>query len=315
MKKLLFLINPKAGRTTIKNELFTVIETFSNAGYLVEVYTTKGPGDASSYVMINGWKYDVVVCAGGDGTLDNTVDGIIKLRESTGKNVPIGYIPCGTTNDFARSLRISRNPVEAANDIVVGEPCSIDVGKIKDKIFAYIAAFGVFTDVSYSTPQDMKNILGHTAYVLEAFKNISNYKSYNIDAKFDDRVASGEYIYGQITNTLSVGGFRAMGTKSMSFCDGKFECILIRKPNNPNELRKILNSFLTDEIDEELIFHEKASKVYIESDNPITWTVDGEFGGEYAGIGNGAWIENQQNAVNIILRDKTTYIGVTEENK
>ncbi len=309
MKKLLFIINPKAGRTTVKGSLFEMIDIFSNAGYRVEVYTTKGPGDAEKYISHSGRRFDVVVCAGGDGTLDNTVAGVMKLEKKIGQKIPLGYIPCGSTNDFARSLKISRNPVEAAEAVVKGTECLIDVGRLEKNYFIYVAAFGVFTDVSYSTPQSMKNILGHTAYVLEAFKQLTNIRTYKIEANIDGKVVTGEYIYGQITNSLSVGGFRAVGTKHMSFCDGKFECVFIRRPNNPAELQRILNSLVTNELDEDLIVHEKASNIVIECEDAIPWSLDGEFGGEL----KRAEIINMQKALDLILWDQTTYYDVPEE--
>lgn len=308
MKKMLFIINPKAGRTTVKSALFEMIDIFSNAGFQVEVYTTKGPGDAEKYVSHTGKKFDVIVCAGGDGTLDNTVAGIMKFSDKLNRNIPLGYIPCGSTNDFARSLRISRDPVEAAHAIVEGEASPVDVGRLSDSYFVYIAAFGAFTDISYSTPQKLKNMLGHTAYILEAFKTLTNLKTYKIKADFDGKVATGEYIYGQITNSLSVGGFRAIGTKHMSFCDGKFECLLIRKPESVVELQKIINSILTNDLNEELIVHEKASNIIIEGEDEIPWTVDGEFGGSL----KKAEIVNLKKAVSLILWDKTTYYDIPE---
>lgn len=308
MKRMLFVINPKAGRTTVKSTLFDIIDVFSNAGYRVEVYTTKGPGDAARYIRRSGKRFDLVVCAGGDGTLDNTVTGIMKLAEKQDRHIPIGYIPCGSTNDFARSLGISRDPVEAAHAIVEGRPSQIDIGKLSDNYFAYIAAFGAFTDISYTTPQRVKNVLGHSAYFLEAFKKIMNLRTYVLKADFDGRVATGDYIYGQITNSLSVGGMPTIGTRHMSFCDGKFECLLIRKPENITEFQKILNSIVTNDLSQDLIVYEKASNIVIESEEEIPWTVDGEFGGNR----KKAEIVNLQKAVSMVLSDDANYFDVTE---
>lgn len=308
MKKMLFVINPKAGRTTIKSSLFEMLNMFSNGGYMIEVYTTKGPGDAAKYINRFGKRYDLVVCAGGDGTLDNTVTGVMKLARRTKKMLPIGYIPCGSTNDFARSLRISREPVEAARDVLEGDAVPIDIGRIANHYFAYIAAFGAFTDISYSTPQKLKNMLGHSAYILEVFKKLTSLKTYKIRADFDGRVATGEYIYGQITNSLSVGGFRTIGTKHMSFCDGKFECLLIRKPDNVAEFQKIINSILTNDLSQELIVYEKASHILIEGQEEIPWTVDGEFGGNL----RKADIFNLKKAVSLVLYDKSNYVDLPD---
>ena len=169
MKRLLFIINPKAGRTAIRNDLFEIIMVFSQAGYEVVTYPTQGPEDAERKVRVDGEDYDLIVCAGGDGTLDNTVCGYSKMGH---KKVPLGYIPVGTTNDFARSLRISRKPIEAANQIVNGKCTKVDIGQFADKSFIYIAAFGIFTDVSYNTNQSLKKAIGHSAYIIEGIKNI-----------------------------------------------------------------------------------------------------------------------------------------------
>ncbi len=304
-RKLLFVVNPKAGKTTIKNDLFNIIEEFSNAGYRVEVYPTKGPGDARDHIAKVGKKYDLIVCAGGDGTLDNSVAGIMELeKKAAARRNGLGYIPCGSTNDFARSLNISRQPLQAAKQAMVGDACPIDVGMLDDKFFIYVAAFGAFTDVSYSTPQNLKNSLGHVAYVIEAIKNLTNLKTYNLTADFDGRQFTGEFIYGQITNSLSVGGFKTIGVQHMSFSDGVFECVLIKKPETPAQLQKIVNALLTDKFDDSNIIYEKAKNITITCDDPIKWTIDGEYGGEY----NVSQIKNLEKAVSIILDDKSNYI-------
>lgn len=295
MKRLLFIINPKAGRTAIKNDLFEIIMTFANAGYEVETYPTTGPTDAERKVIADGNKFDLIVCAGGDGTLENTVCGYMKMEEP---RVPIGYIPVGTTNDFARSMRISRKPLEAAGQIVAGEEKFIDVGQFGEKHFIYIAAFGVFTDISYSTNQSLKKVMGHSAYVVEALKNIMNYKSYHIRATFDEKVVSGEYIYGMVTNSFSVAGFRVRGAKHVVLDDGKFDCLLIKKPETPMELQQIISCMLTNTIDEsELFFECKASRVEIQSEEAISWTLDGEFGGEQKDV----VIKNRHQAIGLYL--------------
>lgn len=303
MKTLLFIINPKAGRTAIKNELFTIIEIFSNAGYTVTTYPTKGPGDAEDYIAHLDKKFDMIVCAGGDGTLDNTVAGVMKLQNLIGEEIPIGYIPCGTTNDFARSLNISREPVEAARSIVNGIPCPVDVGHLNHHSFSYIAAFGAFTEISYSTPQNLKSMMGHSAYVLEAMKTMANLKTYRINAQLDEKTISEEYIYCQITNSLSVGGFPTLGTRHMSFCDGKFECLFIRRPKNAEDMNRIWDAFLTNDIDQDIFVYETASKITIDCEEEIPWTIDGEFGGNHSH----AEVTIDNRAVSIILEDTSSY--------
>lgn len=293
MKKLLFIINPKAGKTAIKNELFEIILTFSNAGYEVVTYPTTGPDDAERKVVADGADYDLIVCAGGDGTLENTVCGYMKMGE---KKVPIGYIPVGTTNDFARSMKISRKPIDAAKQIVTGCENYIDVGKMDEKYFIYIAAFGMFTDISYSTKQSLKKIMGHSAYIMEGLKSIANFKSYKIRADFDGAVVTGDYIYGMITNSFSVAGFKLRGAKHVLLDDGKFDCLLVKKPENVAELQQIISAFLSNDIEEnEMFFECKAAKVSIECEEEIRWTLDGEFGGSHKAV----VVENVEKAVSI----------------
>lgn len=296
MKKLLFIINPKAGRTAIKNDLFEIIMTFSKAGYEVVTYPTTGPDDAERKVKEDGFLYDMIVCAGGDGTLENTVSGYMQMGD---KKVPLGYIPVGTTNDFARSLQISRKPLEAAMQIVSGEPAYFDVGKFDDKYFVYIAAFGIFTDISYSTNQSLKKVMGHSAYVVEAVKNVMDYKPFEMEADFDGSVLTGKYIYGMITNSFSVAGFKIRGAKHVVLDDGKFDCLFIKMPQSVSELQQILSAVLRNEFDEEseLFFQIKASKIKINSKTPVPWTIDGEFGGNR----NQVTITNERKAVAINL--------------
>ncbi len=278
MKKLLFIVNPKAGKAGIKSDMLDIIVTFSQAGYEVTTYPTTGPEDAEQKVIADGADYDLIVCAGGDGTLENTVCGYMQMGE---KKVPIGYIPVGTTNDFARSVGLSRKPAEAAVQIVNGEKTTLDVGKLDDKYFIYIAAFGLFTDVSYTTNQNLKKYMGQAAYVVEAIKNIAEFKPYNIKAQLDGALVTGEYIYAMITNSFSVAGFKIRGAKHVILDDGKFDCLLVRMPHTVDELRQVFTAFLTNDIDDTnpMFFSCKASKIVIECDQEIPWTIDGEFGG------------------------------------
>lgn len=295
MKRLLFIINPKAGRTAIKGDLFEIIMTFAEAGYEVTTYPTTGPEDAERKVAADGKDYDMIVCAGGDGTLDNTVCGYRKLCDH---KIPLGYIPVGTTNDFARSLRISRKPIEAAKQIVEGKCTKIDVGQFADKSFIYIAAFGIFTDVSYNTNQNLKKAIGHSAYIVEAIRNIGTCKGFSLTAKFDEKVITGKYLYGMITNTLSVGGFKLRGAKHVVLDDGKFDCLFIRVPSNPMELQQILSGLLQNDVEgNEMFFACKASKVVVDGVDDIAWTLDGEFGGSMKHVE----IQNDCQALDIML--------------
>ena len=301
-KKILFVINPKAGRTVIKSDLIDIIDIFENAGYLVSIYLTReDPEDNVDYLYKNASDYDIVVCAGGDGTLDNTVSGIMKLEREIKRRIHMGYIPCGSTNDYAKSLKISLNPVEAARDIVDGTICHVDVGKLEKSFFIYVAAFGAFTDISYSTPQNLKNTLGHAAYILSAIGSLTKLKPYHMRAWFDGEIIEGDYIYGQITNSLSVGGFKNFGARHMAFSDGYFETVLIKNPQNPIQLQRIIGSLLTENLDDELIVFRKTSKVSIKCKEEVPWTLDGEYGGSY----KSTRVYNIKKAVSIILKDKS----------
>ena len=295
-KRLLFIINPNAGRTAIKDSLFEIIMIFSKAGYEVDTYPTKDAGDAERKVIADGSKYDLIVCAGGDGTLENTVSGYMQMGEN---KVPLGYIPCGSTNDFARTVSIPPNKIQAAKDIVEGTPKCLDVGQFADKFFIYIASFGVFTEVSYSTYQSLKKVMGHAAYVVEGIKDLANIKAYKIEADFDGKVVSGEFIFGMITNSLSVGGFKLRGSKHVVLDDGKFDCLLVRKPENVADVQRILTQVLTNNIEDkdEIFFITKASKVVIKSEDEIKWTLDGEFGCGHKEV----TIVNHQKVLNLCL--------------
>lgn len=296
MKKLLFIVNPKAGKSAIKTDMLDIIVTFSEAGYEVTTYPTAGPEDAEQKVIADGANYDLIVCAGGDGTLENTVCGYMQMGE---KKVPIGYIPVGTTNDFARSVGLSRKPAEAAIQIVNGDKTALDIGKLDEKYFVYIAAFGLFTDVSYSTNQNLKKYMGHAAYVVEAVKNITDMHPYNIKAQFDGALVTGEYIYAMITNSFSVAGFKIRGAKHVILDDGKFDCLLVKMPHTVDELRQVVTAFLTNEFDDtnEMFFSCKASHIEIECEEGIPWTIDGEFGGNK----QKTVIENVKQAFDIYL--------------
>ena len=274
---MLFIMNPKAGRTTLKNSLVDVLEVFCNNDYDVRTYLTKSADDAERVVAEEGAGYDVIVCAGGDGTLGNTVAGFMK----SGLKVPLGYIPCGSTNDFARSMEIPMTAVEAAEMVVKAEPFSIDIGSLNDKYFVYVAAFGVFSDTSYATPQNMKNILGHAAYVLQGIKSIANIPSYKMKVTIDGETQEGEFIFGMVSNSVSVGGFKSITRKGVEFDAGLFEGVLIRKRKTPADLERVIRALLTGDISEKSMISFRARDVLFEAEDPVAWTCDGEFGGEY----------------------------------
>ncbi|MCI9217173.1 YegS/Rv2252/BmrU family lipid kinase [Lachnospiraceae bacterium 42-17] len=278
MKRLLFIYNPHAGKELLRPKVSDIVDIFVKAGYEVTIYPTQAYRDAHKKIREYDAKtYDLVVCSGGDGTIDEVVSGMMKRKERN----PIGYIPTGTTNDFANSLHIPKGLLKAADNAVNGTVFSCDVGRFNDDTFVYIAAFGLFTDVSYETDQTMKNVLGHLAYILEGAKRIFSVPSYRVKVCHDGEEFEDEFIFGMVTNSRSVGGFRSMVGKQVVFDDGLFEVTLIKKPGNPIELQEIIAALLIEQIDTKYMYTFKTGYVTFESLEEIPWTLDGEFGGEH----------------------------------
>ncbi|MBQ6807491.1 MAG: YegS/Rv2252/BmrU family lipid kinase [Lachnospiraceae bacterium] len=290
-KKMFFVYNPRAGKAQIRSNLLDIIDIFVKAGYEVTVYPTQAAGDAIEAVKTRREGYDIVACSGGDGTLDEVVAGMMQCEEK----LPIGYVPAGSTNDFANSLGIPRSMKKAANIVVNGENFLCDIGSFNDESFVYIAAFGIFTSVSYETKQDVKNILGHTAYLIEGVKSLSTIKSYHLKVNYDDVCLEDDFLFGMITNSNSVGGFKGITGKNVELNDGLFEVMLIRKPINPLELNNIVTALVDKKNHSDAIHYFKTSHITIESETPLAWTLDGEFGGEH----RKAVIENRKEALEI----------------
>ena len=290
-KKLFFIYNPHAGKEHIKGKLYGILQVLADAGYELTVYPTKGYLDATERILNLKEGYDLVVCSGGDGTLDEVVTGMMQ-RE---KKLPIGYIPAGTCNDFARSLQIPVNMAKAARIAVHGEDFSFDVGSFNENNFIYIAAFGIFTDVSYSTKQEVKNALGQMAYILEGMKSLYNIKSYYLKVTSAEMSFEGDFLFGMVTNSKSVGGFKSIIGQNVVFDDGLYEVTFIRRPKNPIELQEILTSFLTKEIDNRYMYSFRSSRIEVESKEAVPWTLDGEFGGDHTHV----VISNNPRAVEI----------------
>lgn len=294
MKKLLFIFNPYSGKAQIKNKLLQIVDIMVKAGYEVTIYPTQARADALNMVQKRAKKYDLVVCSGGDGTLDEAVSGMM-LSE---KKVPLGYIPAGSTNDFANSLKIPKDMVKAAKAAVSGKKFACDVGKFNDSFFIYVAAFGIFTAVSYKTSQEWKNILGHAAYILEGAKSLHEITSYRMRVEYEDQVIEDEFIYGMITNSNSVGGFKNMIGKNVLLDDGKFEVTLIRKPKNLVELNEILASLSNMIDDTDAIYSFKSDCITFYAEEKVPWTLDGEYGGSPQEVK----ISNQQQALEIMVK-------------
>lgn len=295
-RKILFIYNPRAGKAKIRSNLLDIIDIFTKAGFEVTAYPTQAKGDGVKAVKErkqgnHGYDYDMVVCSGGDGTLDEVVTGMMQCEEK----IPVGYVPAGSTNDFANSLHIPQNMIRAAQVIVEGETFRCDVGEFNDDFFIYIAAFGIFTDVSYETPQDIKNVLGHMAYVLEGMRRLSSIKAYNLRIESRELEAEGEFLFGMITNSTSVGGFKRITGKYVQLDDGEFEVTLIKKPSNPVELNLIIAALVNRNINTDCMYCFKTDALKITSKEEIAWTLDGEFGGRHKEVN----IKNQMQALSI----------------
>ncbi len=283
MKKLLLVINPNAGKGMMAANLMQTIEIFSNGGYLVEVYPTKAEGDATRVVSERGEDYDCVVCCGGDGTVNETVAGLLAL--STAPN--FGIIPCGTTNDFSHTLGLPDTPLEAARVICKGNTTPCDVGKLNDTPFVYVAAVGMFTELTYETRQDFKQILGSSAYMLEALRNLSNIATVHLRAEYDGGVIEGEYLICLISNTVSMAGFRRMFENKAELADGVFEVTLVKPPTKMEELQKALSVLLSlNPIDDsmECITVFSTKQITITTAQPMPWTIDGQSAGTHDGV-------------------------------
>lgn len=329
-KNILFVYNPRAGKAKIRTKLCDIIDIFAKAGCEITVYPTQQEGDAVRAVRNKKKRYDLLVCSGGDGTLDEAVNGMVKCS----KRIPIGYIPAGSTNDFARSLGLPKDMCKAAEAIVSGADYPCDIGAFNEECFVYIAAFGLFTDVSYETSQQIKNVLGHMAYLLEGVKRISSIRSYRLKVRYREsckdavqvscggdaaaqeeraclagvpetgepvqgidgeggKVIEDEFIFGMVTNSLSVGGFKRITGKYVELDDGEFEVTLIRKPSNPLEINMIIAALLNRNINTDYMYCFKTREITFEAEGEIPWTTDGEFGGNHRYV----HIENMKQAV------------------
>ena len=296
MKKLLFVVNVHSGKGQIKNKLLDIIDIMIKEGYHVQVHTTQEREDATKVVREQAKYYDLVVCSGGDGTLDEAVTGMMQSEVRT----PLGYIPAGSTNDFSNSLEIPKDMIQAAKTAVLGVPFSCDVGEFNGDYFIYVAAFGIFTDVSYATSQELKNALGHVAYILEGAKRLHTIKSYHMRVEYDGNEIEGDFLLGMITNSTSVGGFKNMTGKDVKLDDGMFEVTLIHKPKNIIELNTIIASLTNLKDETDLIDSFRADSVKFYSEEEIPWTLDGEFGGDHKEV----QIKDHCKAVDIMINEK-----------
>ena len=294
MKKLLFVYNPHAGKGQIKNYLCDITDIFTKGGYEVVCYPTQAPKDGYEKILHDGENYDLVVTSGGDGTLSEAVTALVQFP----KKIPLGYIPAGSTNDVANSLSISRKMTDCADDIMNGVYFDYDVGTFNNHTFVYVAGFGAFTDVSYETPQNAKNIFGHAAYIAEGLKRLSKIVGYEITVEHDGEAFTGNFILGLISNSVSIGGMKKLIADDVKFDDGLFEVILVKTPTTPLELNKLIADAALNKLNEPNFITFKTAELRITSNAEIAWTLDGESGGTHREV----VIKNRKQAIRLVLR-------------
>ncbi|MBO5891116.1 MAG: YegS/Rv2252/BmrU family lipid kinase [Oscillospiraceae bacterium] len=292
MKKMLFIVNPCAGKRRIKKYLIKILDIFNRADYEVVTFITARQGDCAQIARERAGQVDLMVCAGGDGTFNEMITGIL----DSGVQVSVGYIPCGSTNDFAKSLQLSTNILKAAKAIVDGSAYPFDVGRFGNRYFSYVASFGAFTRASYATPQSMKNALGHTAYVLEGIKELSQLKKIHIRFDTEDQQIEGDYIFGAVSNSTSVGGVLTLDPEQVDMSDGLFELLLIRKPENLRELRDCIRALRKRKYNCSVITFVTTANLKITADPEMVWTLDGEREDGHAEV----LVENLHHAIRLV---------------
>ena len=295
MKKMLFIMNPISGQKKAAKFLPEIISLFNRADYEVITYLTGCQGDATRMAALRGGDVDIVVCCGGDGTFNETITGLLE----NDIQVPVGYIPSGSTNDLANSLKLSSNPLKAAQDILEGTPAVYDVGKFGSRYFSYVASFGAFTQTSYTTPQSIKNLLGHTAYVLSGISELSQIRKEHVRMEIDGEIVEDDFLFGAISNSTSVGGVLTLAPKVVNMSDGLLEILLVRAPHNLTEITECLQAFQAQDYNNcAMVTFRSARRVRILANPSMLWTLDGE-------REEGHWevvAENLHHAIRLIKR-------------
>ena len=273
-KTLLLIVNPKAGRRRSNAFFFDIVSIFSEAGYLVSLRQTQGPGDAARLAREEGPNFDLVVCYGGDGTLNQTVNGLLELPSPP----PLGYIAGGSTNDFAASLRLPSDPVETARQIAESRGRRLDVGRFNASHFIYVASFGAFTKASYSVPQNIKNDLGHLAYIIEGVKDLPTLRYYPAHIEADGEVFDGRFLFGAVTNATSIGGLLKLNHEAVIMDDGKFEMLLVPEPKSLTALNDMLRALILQEFNGRNtgLIMRHVSHLSVTTEEPLLWSLDGE---------------------------------------
>ena len=295
MKKMLFIMNPISGQKKAAKYLPEIISLFNRANYEVITYLTGCQGDATRMAALRGGDMDLVVYCGGDGTFNETITGLLE----NSIHVPVGYIPAGSTNDLANSLKLSSNPLRAAQDILEGQSVAYDVGKFGRRYFSYVASFGAFTQTSYTTPQSIKNLLGHTAYVLGGISELSQIRKEHVRMEIDGEIVEDDFLFGAISNSTSVGGVLTLDPKIVDMSDGLLEILLVRAPRNLTEITECLQAFQAQDYNNcAMVTFRSAQKVRILANSSMLWTLDGE-------REDGHWevmAENLHHAIHLVKR-------------
>ena len=291
-KRLLLIMNPYAGQKTGKKHLADILELFCKADCIPTVFMTIGTGNGYTLAKTHATAADLVVCIGGDGTFNEVVSGVI----DSGADVPIGYIPCGSTNDFASGLKLSKSPIRAAKDILEGTPQTYDIGCFGGRYFSYVASFGAFTRASYATPQNLKNALGHLAYVLEGIKDLPNIHPVHMRIETAGMVFEDDYIFGAISNSTSLGGILTLSPDTVDMNDGLFELLLVKYPNTAAELNECIRCLQEKQYHSSMLTFHSTDRLTVFADESVDWTLDGEHEPGHAQV----TVENRHNAFRLI---------------
>lgn len=302
-KKVGVILNPVAGKKRGKALLADLLDGLCRLSCDLSVFVTADRGDATVQAMRYGKECDMVCCIGGDGTLNETISGLMQIE----RRIPLCYVPTGSTNDFAQACGIPTDLTQTIELVRRNRTVRVDLGRFDERYFTYIASFGLFTRASYSTDQTVKNVIGHLAYIFEGAKELQDLgKSYRVKITCDDaQTIEGDFLFGGIANTTSLGGIFHLPKQRVTLDDGKFELLLIRVPKTVDDLWKILNMMQTGIFDGELIVFLQAARLKVESPTPISWCLDGEFAGDRTCV----TVQNEHRALQIYSGQRSQYIN------
>jgi YegS/Rv2252/BmrU family lipid kinase len=294
-KKVLFVFNPQAGKGAIRGKLVDILDRFTKADYQVEIYVSQYPGDLRERVRVLGADKDIVICSGGDGTLNEVVSALMRME----KKPILGYLPTGTTNDFGASHKIPRDIVKAT-EIAAGDYYKpIDIGSFnEDQYFAYVAGFGSFTDIPYRTPQELKALLGHPAYIFEGAKSLMEMKPTHTWVTCEGETWEMDVLMALVSNANQVAGFKNLNGEDVGLDDGIFETLIIQNPENPIQLTEIVTSMIQG-AECRFVRHIKSSEIEFRFEEPVEWVLDGEYGGSQTCV----YIKNRQKSINFLKND------------